>query len=800
MKQFLSILSLWLMCFAAQAADRITATITVTNNPSAGNMLTVNAAARTWQSSVSAPATEILIGADIGASTTNLFLQIAANPYSGPLTVAQTATNVVQITGTVGGALAASASGTWATITLSTQSVTTAYAVRVPAAAEPTQSRATNIISELVRDIGVYSTNAIPAAAKALENFVGLSTAQTISGAKLHTASNQFSAPLSITNAQQYFRTGAGITLETNLLVTDLNSGNAYWQFNVSEKTNGVVTFQDVTNKQTALKAADNSWTGFNTFTRMTGGATNLVMTNGATGAGTFTVGSDLSYTRANHTSLANGNNANVDFGSSTVYAKIKAGPTASFTINGIQGGRNGRVLILDNSTGQSMTIANDSGVDATPANRIYTRTGTDVTTGTGGCVTLVYDSESSRWILVTFNAGGAGVTSVGVSAPLPFNVSGSPVTSAGTISLTLPHGTNGSGAIVLANSPTITNLTVSGTFSGPLNSSTVAGLVPAGSGHEGELYMVDELGNPGWFAPDELETGTLLVTTNIVLAGASHTPDRIAYIDANSNLVSVTQWKVATGHLTATAPATYDIVDVRTVWSQDLRATANVRSGSTGGFIIGSRGALLAESDGQMVIWRNDLTTLANLSLGTVKGYNGSGTDGAGTKLTIEGGNSTGTGRGGDVVVRTAESDTASGSSANTLVTRHYASAKWVNLTESTATTIANVAIPQGDVISIMLHATTSAGDATERQVVGDNVMISAVNKAGTITATVSAASPTATAASSGTLTTTWTAVASGDSIDIKCNAVSSLTQTFLRCRWQANINSSDVATVTPQ
>jgi hypothetical protein len=127
-------------------------------------------------------------------------------------------------------------------------------------------------------------------------------------------------------------------------------------------------------------------------------GLTNATATNTTfTGNNTWT--GDLRFTRANHTSLANGANAAVDFGTK-VFVKIKAGPTGIFTIHGIANGADGKRYILYNATGQNMTIANDSGGDPTPANRIFTNTGADIVTTANGAVEVIYDSEDSRWVV----------------------------------------------------------------------------------------------------------------------------------------------------------------------------------------------------------------------------------------------------------------------------------------------------------------------------------------------------------------------------------------------------------------
>ena len=68
--------------FYASAVNKITLTVTVTNAPADGNTFTLNADVRTWAAGVVDPGIQIEEPASIGAATTNLFLQIAANPIS----------------------------------------------------------------------------------------------------------------------------------------------------------------------------------------------------------------------------------------------------------------------------------------------------------------------------------------------------------------------------------------------------------------------------------------------------------------------------------------------------------------------------------------------------------------------------------------------------------------------------------------------------------------------------------------------------------------------------------------------
>lgn len=95
---------------------------------------------------------------------------------------------------------------------------------------------------------------------------------------------------------------------------------------------------------------------------------------------------------------LANGANNNIAPGYAT-FVRI-AGPTAVFSITGILQGELGRLIMLRNTVGYAMTIANESG-SSDAENRIITQTGSDFVTTTEGSVILVYDSTSERWILI---------------------------------------------------------------------------------------------------------------------------------------------------------------------------------------------------------------------------------------------------------------------------------------------------------------------------------------------------------------------------------------------------------------
>lgn len=446
-----------------------TATITITNVPSAGNTLTIGANVRTWRASVTTPATEVLIGASIGASATNLYNQIAANQYVPPYALSFSSSNVVTLRSGVDIALAPVASGTWATIGTSTQASGGQTAVVVPMSALSNQAR-TNSASLVVQGLNSYSQTALSETATATSNLINKGQTQTATGAKTFlsiTTSNLVNVGSAVSStgsaaSSEQFGTGAlavapsalavgrlaqaegtnsaaigygaatAVAATSGLAVGNYSSVTAAQATAVGDQTlasgarsvalgegasatanDGIAIGNGSTVSHTNSVAINGTssaanqillgGTGHNVSIpgTLTGTILSSTLTN-TTSRGQVTATSDLSFTRANITSLANGNNAAVNFGAETVYAKIKIGPTGAFSLNGIAGGRNGRYLIVHNSTGQNMTISYDSGTDPTPANRIYTDTGADVVGVANSTAIFVYDSEDSRWWLVS--------------------------------------------------------------------------------------------------------------------------------------------------------------------------------------------------------------------------------------------------------------------------------------------------------------------------------------------------------------------------------------------------------------
>jgi hypothetical protein len=142
-----------------------------------------------------------------------------------------------------------------------------------------------------------------------------------------------------------------------------------------------------------------------------------------------------------------------------------------------------------------------------------------------------------------------------------------------------------------------------------------------------------------------------------------------------------------------------------------------------------------------------------------------------------------------------------SSGSTANTLQTRSHTIARFINLTEGTATNVASIALASGKVLGGSATITVWASDGTDYQALTSQVRFSAVNKAGTITASASQTNAALATASAGTLTVTYDTSTNGNNVLLRANATSSLTETTLRCRLVITaLNGDDIQTVTPQ
>ena len=173
MKNFLPLLAL-LFCFSASAADRITATISVTNAPLGNtNSLTINGVTRLFTNTVTAsPATLIQQTNSIPWTATNVLNQLTDYRASQFHFLSSSASTNARITGAVGEALTVTLAGGWGAISYSTQTVSRpTYIVRVPMTVEQTSNR-THIASLLVTGQSDNSTNSFATNAVAMSNYL----------------------------------------------------------------------------------------------------------------------------------------------------------------------------------------------------------------------------------------------------------------------------------------------------------------------------------------------------------------------------------------------------------------------------------------------------------------------------------------------------------------------------------------------------------------------------------------------------------------------------------------------------
>lgn len=177
--------------------------------------------------------------------------------------------------------------------------------------------------------------------------------------------------------------------------------------------------------------------------------------------------------------------------------------------------------------------------------------------------------------------------------------------------------------------------------------------------------------------------------------------------------------------------------------------------------------------------IWMERHTT-ANTAGNTLTlqagGATSAATNKAGGALILAPGLSTGTG-GSMVRIQGTTIATSSGTSDNSLVDRLVVTSPKV-LTDGTATSLFNIALPSSTMCSGSLLFSIEATDGTDYQTRGGEMHFSAANKGGIFTTGTShTPSNDATAISAGTLIPTWGMASTTDVITLQLNADTSLT-----------------------
>lgn len=124
----------------------------------------------------------------------------------------------------------------------------------------------------------------------------------------------------------------------------------------------------------------------------------------------TVTGGGDVFYGIATETLTPSTQYDDLDFSLETTNEDVVVirllGPTSNFDITGIDGGSDGRHLIIANTTSNNMSFT-DEDTDSAEANRILTilgnGAGKNATTGSG-TAELLYSGTDQRWVLYRIN------------------------------------------------------------------------------------------------------------------------------------------------------------------------------------------------------------------------------------------------------------------------------------------------------------------------------------------------------------------------------------------------------------
>ena len=463
MRAIFSILFLLMSVVLGDAAARKVLQIDISSNPSNNDTLVINGATRTWKTSVTNPATEIGIGASAAASKTKLFLQIAANPYTGPLILQSVDSDSIKLTTQVDGALTYSQTGSWATFTLTSLTVTSAYNVRMPITVEPSATR-TTIANDLVSAISL-ATGTFGTSDAAFGNFASLTGTQTVQNKSLQTGNidsltirngstnndttiettayqgihfnnynngaRKFTIRPNNNGYPSIFDTSSSATANTNVTASDSDlSSNAAALLNVGSADNrylringggtitanvtisgdltstGAATFSNITGSTINGSTIATASSIGGTIGALTGGTitSSTITTPTLTGAVTINSTGHLITKRYDDTGVTSGN-ATLD-PYSAGFVKL-TGLTGDVFLVGISGGADGRILRVYNpSETYNVDVYHESSLESTAAQRIRTNTESNKVGASGTqMMTFIYDAGASRWILMSFES-----------------------------------------------------------------------------------------------------------------------------------------------------------------------------------------------------------------------------------------------------------------------------------------------------------------------------------------------------------------------------------------------------------
>jgi hypothetical protein len=204
---------------------------------------------------------------------------------------------------------------------------------------------------------------------------------------------------------------GIGTISPTSVLHT-VASGTKTANFTGNLLTNTTTSSTASVTKYGAEVLSTAAWNGLTAkniglHANATGGSTNYsaILEGGKVGVNTTTpntyvdISGDLA-TRYSAITASNGANNDVAIGASSLVRFT--GPTAAFSITGLAGGVDGKMVTLINSTSQQITISDES-ASSVVANRIWTLDNTgDLVVNGKGMIDLIYSAADSRWLVIT--------------------------------------------------------------------------------------------------------------------------------------------------------------------------------------------------------------------------------------------------------------------------------------------------------------------------------------------------------------------------------------------------------------
>jgi len=340
----------------------------------------------------------------------------------------------------------------------------------------------------------------------------------------------------------------------------------------------------------------------------------------------------------------------------------------------------------------------------------------------------------------------------------------------------------------------------------------TINGSRGTGSGAGGSIiFQVAPAGTGGGTTPNPLATVlTISSDKKLTLNGGVFdygvTTASVFNLNANTQITSGSGW-VKCAYIQNAA----DTAEC------DLRTASTIRLyGGANSFAVVSTGAQLASTKSLAWTSSTDIGTAdtfltrsaaATIQFGAadaaapvaqtlqVQSVVGGTSDTAGAAFTIQGSRGTGTGAGGSIIFKTAPAG-SSGTSQNTAIDRQIIVAAGKSLTDNTATSLFEIALPTLSMAGGVIEATVICTDGTDMQSVTETITYSAVNKGGAYTKDVDVQT-TSSALSAGTLSNTWAFLDGTNKVTMQLTSDTSLSPTKFLVYYKVHNNSEQATTI---